>query len=121
MSYRDSDFSTVEKRSGDDSVAIYLKNIDRWNDYDLILDLLKKESDCVLVSTEEHIYQRRAELTWEGYPFELRHDCVMGNFFFSDRVEEASVVELLSHVVVESIKNKLDEIGLLEHTKTKKK
>ncbi|MCL1799246.1 MAG: hypothetical protein FWG23_05885 [Eggerthellaceae bacterium] len=114
MGFKEKDFRVETGGNADGSTGVYLRNIDRWDDFDMVLGFLRQESGCGLLVKQDHIYQRRAELEWRGFPFDLRYDCVLGIFLFTDKDELVPVIEALGAKVMDSVKGKLAAMGLLE-------
>lgn len=96
----------------DDSIHVYFNGIEAWDDYDLILNLLQQENNCTILSNQEIIYMRRAELEQNRIFFDLRHDDVLGNFLYTKDSWIIPLLEQLASRVIESIKQKLRAKGI---------
>ncbi len=49
-------------KNNDGSTEIYFVQVDHWDDFDLIVSLLQQENDCQILSNQEIVYMRIAEL-----------------------------------------------------------
>ena len=96
----------------DGSIHVYFNGIEAWDDYDLILRLLQQENNCTILSNQEMIYMKRAELALNRIMFELRHDDALGNFLYTKDNRNIPLLEQLANRVIDSIKQKLREKGI---------
>jgi hypothetical protein len=113
MDYKNVDFriSTVKNDNG--STEIYLEHIGAWDDFDLILGLLQKENNCEILSNQEMIYIRKAELLLNGIGFQLMQDDMFGNYLFTEDDATVPLLQKLAQNVIDSIREKLKAKGLL--------
>ena len=116
MDYKDVDFriSTVKKENG--SIEISFVHVGNWDDFDLILGLLKKENNCEILSNEETVYIRKAELLYDDIKFILMQDDMfgdlLGNYLYTEDDSVVPILEKLAQNVIDSIKQKLKAKGL---------
>ena len=99
-------------KNDDGSVELYFVGIEHWDDFDLILGLLQQENNCTILSNQEMIYMRKAELKLNQVTFELRHDDMLGNFLYTKDNRIITTLEQLANRVIESIRLKLRAKGI---------
>ena len=102
------DFRVTTKKNSDGSSEIYFVGIEHWDDYDLILGLLQQENDCKILSNQESIYTRKAELFRNGIRFQLIQDDMLGNYLYTNDDKVLSILEQLANSVIGSIRAKLE-------------
>lgn len=106
------DMRVAISENDDGSVELYFVGIEHWDDFDLILGLLQQENNCTILSNQEMIYMRKAELELNKVTFELRHDDMLGNFLYTKDNRIVPSLEQLANRVIESIKQKLRAKGI---------
>jgi hypothetical protein len=97
--------ATIKNENG--SAEVYFVGIEHWDDYDLLLGLLQQENSCEIISNQERIYARRAELIRNGIKFQLIQDDMLGNYLYTDDSKIVPTLEQLANSVINSIKLKL--------------
>jgi hypothetical protein len=106
------DMRVAISENDDGSIELYFVGIEHWDDFDLILGLLQQENNCTILSNQEMIYMRKAELERNKVTFELRHDDMFGNFLYTKDNTTTPSLEQLASCVIESIKQKLHVKGI---------
>ncbi|NLG05979.1 MAG: hypothetical protein GX567_19450 [Clostridia bacterium] len=106
------DMRVAISKNENDSVELYFVGIEHWDDFDLILGLLQQENNCTILSNQEIIYMRKAELELNKVTFELRHDDMLGNFLYTKDNRHIPLLEQLANQVIESVKQKLRAKGI---------
>jgi len=96
---------TVKHAGG--KIHVYFHGIEAWDDFGMLLTLLQKENDCEILSNEEMIYIRKAELSRNGVNFQLMQDDMLGNYLFTENESQIPLLEKLAQNVVNSIKESL--------------
>jgi hypothetical protein len=100
-------------KNADGRYYVYFHGIEAWDDFDMLLTLLQQENNCEILSNEEMIYIRKAELARDDTKFWLIQDDMLGNYLFSEDESTTSLLEKLARNVIDSIKQKLTAKGLL--------
>lgn len=106
-------FTVSTATHSDGSIHVYFNGIEAWDDFDLILGLLQQENNCKILSNQDVIYMRRAELELNRIIFEIRHDDALGNFLYTKDNKIIPFLEQLANHVIESIKQKLRAKGII--------
>jgi len=106
-------FRIATVHNDNSSTEVYFVGLESWGDYDLILGLLQKENNCQIISDQEAIYIRKADLLWNGIKFQLVQDDMLGNFLFTPDNKVVPTLEQLAQNVIDSVMKKLKEKGLL--------
>ena len=104
------DFRVATIKNEDGSTEVYFVGIEHWNDFDLLLGLLQQENNCKILSNQELIYIRKAELSRNGVKFHLIQDDMLGNYLHTDDEKDVAMLEHLANNVIESIKFKLKNL-----------
>lgn len=95
--------STVLNQDG--SVEVYFETLGNWEDFDSILFLLQNENGCKLISREEIIDLRKAQLYLNGLEFQLKHDDILGNWLYSENKINAPELKKLADSVIQTLKS----------------
>lgn len=111
MSFKDVDFRVATVKNEDGSTEIYFEHVNSWDDFDLLLKLLQQENDCEVLSNEEMIYIRKAELSKNGVKFQLWQDDMLGNYLYTNEDNVVPILEKMANNVIDSIKAKLEKVG----------
>ncbi len=103
------DFRVAIEKNRDGSTEIYFVGVEHWDDFDLILELLQQENDCKILSNQELLYTRRADLLKSGVKFQLIQDDMLGNYLYTNEDSAVSILDQLANKVIKGIKDKLDK------------
>jgi len=104
------DFRIATVKNEDGSTEIYFVGIEHWNDFDLLLGLLQQENGCKILSNQELIYIRKAELLKNKIKFLFIQDDMLGNYLYTDDDELVPMLEQLANNIIKSIKIKLEKM-----------
>lgn len=95
--------------NNDGSLEIYFVGLEHWDDFDIILKLLQRENDCKIISNNEMIYIRIAELTYENINFKLIQDDMLGNYLFSRNPVDFEKLVIMANHVMNIVINNLEQ------------
>lgn len=95
--------------NNDGSLEIYFVGLEHWDDFDIILKLLQRESVCKIISNNEMIYIRIAELTYENINFKLIQDDMLGNYLFSRNPVDFEKLVIMANHVMNIVINNLEQ------------
>jgi hypothetical protein len=97
-------------RDNNGTLEVYFIGLGHWDDFEIILRFLQQENDCKILSNEELIYIRIAELVWQNINFELMQDDMLGNYILIRNLDDTEDLYQLALRVMNSIRLKLKEL-----------
>jgi hypothetical protein len=96
--------------NNDGSTEVYFEQLNYWEEFEVILELLEKENGCQVVSEKDVGETRLAILKVKNVEFSLRHHYMFGNFLYTTNSADVPVLERLANNVIDSIKTKLKKL-----------
>ena len=106
-------FRVSRVRLEDGSTELYFEGVGDWDDFEALLTLLHTENNCEILSNEEIIYIRVAELSMNGIKFKLMQDDMLGNYLLTEDETIVPILEEVANKVIDSIKQKLRSKGFV--------
>jgi hypothetical protein len=94
----------------DGTLEVYFVGLEHWDYFELILGFLQHENGCKVLSNEEIIYIKIAELEWQNINFELIQDDMLGNYILIRNLDDAEDLYQLALRVMNSIRARLKEL-----------
>ena len=103
--------ATVKNTDG--SFEIYFNQLGSWDDCTLIEHILVKENYFLVTEEKDMITDKDVTLKSGEIQFLLRHHYMLGNFLYTENPNDVPILEQLANNVIDSIKQKLKDKGLL--------
>jgi hypothetical protein len=87
----------------DGSTELYFEKLGHWDYYQLILRILIEYNDCNVIEENDMITDHESLLRVNDILFYLKHDYMLGNYIYTDRQQDVSVLERLALNVMAAI------------------
>ena len=85
------------------SIEIYFIDLNYWEEFDLIIDILIKEFNCRIIKKQEGIYSKLCCMKKDTITFEIRHDDMLGNYIYTENKEDSQHLMKLAQNVIDKI------------------
>jgi len=112
MDFKNVDFRVSTVVNDDGSTEIYFEGVRNWEDFDMLLILLQRENGCNVLSDEDLMFKREANISKDGKEFQLVQDDMFGNYLYTKDSDLVPFLEELANNIINSIVQKLEDKGL---------
>ncbi|MDR0916163.1 MAG: hypothetical protein LBN02_03120 [Oscillospiraceae bacterium] len=107
------DFFLSKGRNESGATLIYVgvhKDFKMFDDFDIMLDIMRNHCECEVISDDFVIYERISELSKAGVRFFFVEDFLYGNYLCVNGNSDVSVIDEIANVLVEGLRIRANQI-----------